>query len=209
VSVEVAAGTVVVLGGSRVGVTSERPVRLPSAPMVRLVRRQRAVPASRDPARPRRAVRPRARRGWPDGVLGQHDDARVRGFFRFAHLDGLIPADPAVYARRPKVLSHESRTHGLDRLEVRRRGNGSSSLCARSSNGSTTQSKANSTSDNTAAARSPSLHPHRPTSPRADRNDQAHRPTRPPGQSLTDRLGPLRPLANWGSWRRHGPMAGR
>jgi integrase/recombinase XerD len=23
----------------------------------------------------------------------------VRGFFRFAHIDGLIPADPAVYAR--------------------------------------------------------------------------------------------------------------
>lgn len=26
----------------------------------------------------------------------------VRGFFRFAHIDGLIPADPAVYARLPK-----------------------------------------------------------------------------------------------------------
>lgn len=25
----------------------------------------------------------------------------VRGFFRFAHIDGLIPADPAVYARLP------------------------------------------------------------------------------------------------------------
>ena len=26
----------------------------------------------------------------------------VRGFFRFAHIDGLIPADPAVYARLPR-----------------------------------------------------------------------------------------------------------
>ncbi len=25
----------------------------------------------------------------------------VRGFFRFAHVDGLIPSDPAVYARLP------------------------------------------------------------------------------------------------------------
>ncbi len=28
----------------------------------------------------------------------------VRGFFRFAHIDGLITADPAVYARLPKVF---------------------------------------------------------------------------------------------------------
>ena len=27
----------------------------------------------------------------------------VRGFFRFAHIDGLISADPAVYARLPKI----------------------------------------------------------------------------------------------------------
>ena len=42
----------------------------------------------------------------------------VRGFFRFAHIDGLIPIDPAVYTRLPKVRSDESRTHGLDRLEL-------------------------------------------------------------------------------------------
>jgi integrase len=42
----------------------------------------------------------------------------VRGFFRFAHIDGLIAADPAVYARLPKVHSDESRTQGLDRLEL-------------------------------------------------------------------------------------------
>ena len=42
----------------------------------------------------------------------------VRGFFRFAHIDGLIAADPAVYARLPKVHRDGSRTHGLDRLEL-------------------------------------------------------------------------------------------
>jgi len=42
----------------------------------------------------------------------------VRGLFRFAHIDGLIPADPAVYARLPKVHCDESRTQGLDRLEL-------------------------------------------------------------------------------------------
>lgn len=42
----------------------------------------------------------------------------VRGFFRFAHLDGLIPGDEGVYARLPKVHRDESRTQGLDRLEL-------------------------------------------------------------------------------------------
>ena len=42
----------------------------------------------------------------------------VRGFFRFAHIDGLVTADPAVYARLPKVHRDESRTQGLDRLEL-------------------------------------------------------------------------------------------
>jgi hypothetical protein len=42
----------------------------------------------------------------------------VRGYFRFAHIDGLISSDPAVYARLPKIHRDESRTHGLDRLEL-------------------------------------------------------------------------------------------
>ena len=42
----------------------------------------------------------------------------VRGLFRFAHIDGLIVSDPAVYARLPKVHRDESRTQGLDRLEL-------------------------------------------------------------------------------------------
>jgi len=42
----------------------------------------------------------------------------LRGYFRFAHIDGLIPADPAVYARLPKIHRDDSRTQGLDRLEL-------------------------------------------------------------------------------------------
>lgn len=42
----------------------------------------------------------------------------VRGYFRFAYIDGTIPADPAVYARLPKVHRDECRTQGLDRLEL-------------------------------------------------------------------------------------------
>ncbi len=42
----------------------------------------------------------------------------VRGYFRFAHIDGIIGADPAVYARLPKIHRDESRTQGLDRLEL-------------------------------------------------------------------------------------------
>jgi integrase/recombinase XerD len=42
----------------------------------------------------------------------------VRGYFRFAHIDGLITSDPAVYARLPKIHFDESRTQGLDRLEL-------------------------------------------------------------------------------------------
>jgi len=42
----------------------------------------------------------------------------VRGYFRFAHIDGLIGSDPAVYARLPKVHRDESRTQGLDRPEL-------------------------------------------------------------------------------------------
>jgi integrase/recombinase XerD len=42
----------------------------------------------------------------------------VRGFFWFAHIDGLIPSDPAVYARLPKIHSDETRTQGLYRLEL-------------------------------------------------------------------------------------------
>jgi len=42
----------------------------------------------------------------------------VRGYFRFARIDGLIGSDPAVYARLPKVHRDESRIQGLDRLEL-------------------------------------------------------------------------------------------
>jgi len=42
----------------------------------------------------------------------------VRGFFRFAHIDGRIPSDPAVYVRLPRIHSDETRIQGLDRLEL-------------------------------------------------------------------------------------------
>lgn len=42
----------------------------------------------------------------------------IRGSFRFAHMDGLIASDPAVYARLPRIHRDESRTQGLDRLEL-------------------------------------------------------------------------------------------
>ncbi|MDP9443562.1 MAG: hypothetical protein M3P83_04100 [Actinomycetota bacterium] len=35
-----------------------------------------------------------------------------RGFFRFAHIDGPIPPDPAVYVRLPKIHSDESGPRG-------------------------------------------------------------------------------------------------
>jgi integrase/recombinase XerD len=40
----------------------------------------------------------------------------VCGFYRFAHIDGRIPANPAQYVRRPKV--HPSDARGLDRTEL-------------------------------------------------------------------------------------------
>ena len=42
----------------------------------------------------------------------------VRGYLRVAHIDGLISCDPAVHARLPKIHRDQSRTHGLDRLEL-------------------------------------------------------------------------------------------
>jgi site-specific recombinase XerD len=38
-----------------------------------------------------------------------------RGFLRFSHIDGLIHADPAVYARLPKIHPDQTRAQGLDR----------------------------------------------------------------------------------------------
>lgn len=58
------------------------------------------------------------RRTRPDGLLVNTMMHAVRGLFRFAHIDGPIVADPAVYARLPKIHGDESRTQGLDRLEL-------------------------------------------------------------------------------------------
>ena len=40
------------------------------------------------------------------------------GFYRFAHIDGRIPSNPAQYVRRPQV--HPSERGGLDRAELGR-----------------------------------------------------------------------------------------
>jgi len=40
----------------------------------------------------------------------------VCGFYRFAHIDGRIPANPAQYVRRPQVQPSEG--HGMDRAEL-------------------------------------------------------------------------------------------
>ena len=44
----------------------------------------------------------------------------VRGFYRFACIDGVIDRDPAAYARLPKVWVDELATDGLDRHEFMR-----------------------------------------------------------------------------------------
>ena len=38
------------------------------------------------------------------------------GYYRFAHIDGRIPSNPAQYVRRPKVP--ETQGHGMDRAEL-------------------------------------------------------------------------------------------
>ena len=40
----------------------------------------------------------------------------ICGFYRFAHIDGRVAANPAQYVRRPKV--HPSEGRGLDRREL-------------------------------------------------------------------------------------------
>ena len=42
----------------------------------------------------------------------------ARSFFARKSIRGLIPADPAVFARLPKIHHDESRTQGLDRQEL-------------------------------------------------------------------------------------------
>jgi site-specific recombinase XerD len=37
----------------------------------------------------------------------------VRGYFRFAHIDGLIGSDPAVYAKLPKIHRDDPAPRGL------------------------------------------------------------------------------------------------
>ena len=62
-------------------------------------------------------IRGLGHRGLMDSSVNTMTHA-VRGYFRFAHIDGVIGPDPAVYARPPKVHPDESRTQGLERLEL-------------------------------------------------------------------------------------------
>lgn len=62
-------------------------------------------------------IRGLGERGLMDSSINTMMHA-VRGYFRFAHIDGVIAADPAIYARLPKVNRDETRTQGLDRLEL-------------------------------------------------------------------------------------------
>ncbi|HET6920660.1 MAG TPA: tyrosine-type recombinase/integrase [Jiangellaceae bacterium] len=60
-------------------------------------------------------------RGWMEdrGLAASTIDRRlstVCGYYRFAHIDGRIPSNPAQYVRRPKVQPSEG--HGMDRCEL-------------------------------------------------------------------------------------------
>ena len=60
-------------------------------------------------------------RGWMEdrGLAASTIDRRlstVCGYYRFAHIDGRIPSNPAQYVRRPKVQPSEGR--GMDRSEL-------------------------------------------------------------------------------------------
>ena len=60
-------------------------------------------------------------RGWMEdrGLASSTIDRRlstVCGYYRFAHIDGRIPSNPAQYVRRPKVQPSEG--HGMDRGEL-------------------------------------------------------------------------------------------
>ena len=60
-------------------------------------------------------------RSWMEerGLAASTIDRRlstVCGYYRFAHIDGRIAANPAQYVRRPKVAPREG--HGMDRGEL-------------------------------------------------------------------------------------------
>ena len=60
-------------------------------------------------------------RGWMEdrGLAASTIDRRlstVCGYYRFAHIDGRIPSNPAQYVRRPKVQPSEG--PGMDRGEL-------------------------------------------------------------------------------------------
>ena len=57
-----------------------------------------------------------------------HHLSIIRGFYSFAEIDGYIDRSPAAHIRMPRVFQDESRTMGLDRMEL-----GAVIQCARAS----------------------------------------------------------------------------
>jgi integrase/recombinase XerD len=70
------------------------------------------APAGTQAAAPRRPGRPAPL--W----TALPAPSAIKGFFRFAVIDGLIERNPAEHANVPKVQNNESRLLGLDRLEL-------------------------------------------------------------------------------------------
>jgi integrase len=66
------------------------------------------------------------RRNSPATVA--HHLSIIRGFYSFAEIDGYIDRSPAAHIRMPRVFQDESRTMGLDRMEL-----GAVIQCARAS----------------------------------------------------------------------------
>ena len=60
-------------------------------------------------------VRALEARGLAATTIDRHLST-VCGYYRFAHIDGRIPSNPAQYVRRPKI--HPSEARGLDRGEL-------------------------------------------------------------------------------------------
>jgi len=85
------------------------------AQLPRAISCERSEPTSGVPAR---RTEQRARTTAPAETGAQRTASRCRYSYRFAHIDGRIPANPAQYVRRPRVQPVEQ--HGMDRSELGR-----------------------------------------------------------------------------------------
>ena len=94
-----------------------RSLRVSAPGVVHLAREPRTRPAAGDPTRSGgSALPPPARGAQADGLLGGHQALHaVRGFFRFAHIDGLRVRRPGRLRQAAPIFTG---TQGLDRLEL-------------------------------------------------------------------------------------------